>query len=152
MEGKNGNQKWKPVSTEWRESKYEAVGANGAKVVIVKGKQYDRIAKAGGKNPLARLIDSFQVYYELQRKIAELQDQVSNLTLQLEETKKKSQRHWDGECEARRDMAFLTVRFKDREKKLKELEQLGIINCFNDIVVEPVYGDDGKVSYYKKKK
>lgn len=148
----NEKSKWAPVTTDWRESKYEAVDANGAKVFVVKGRQFDRIAKAGGKNPLARLIDSFQVYYEMQKRIQALQDQVSNLTLQLEETKKKSQRHWDGECEARRDMAFLTVRFKDREKKLKELEQLGIINCFNDIVVEPVYDNDRKVSYYKKKK
>lgn len=151
MEGKNGN-KWNPVTTQWREEKYEAVDVNGAKVFVVKGTQYDRIAKAGGKNPLARLIDSFQVYYELQRRIQELKDQVSDLTIQLEEAKKKAQRHWDHECEARRDMAFMKSRLEDREKKLKELEQLGIINCFNDIVVEPVYGDDRKVRYYKKKK
>ena len=151
METQQKQSKWAPVTTDWRAEKYEAVGVNGNKVVILKGTQFDRISKAGGKNPLCRLIDSFAIYYELKQKIAELQDQVSNLTLQLEETKKKSQRHWDGECGARRDMAFLTVRFKDREKKLKELEQLGVINCFNDIVIEPVYGNDGKVSYYKKK-
>ena len=151
MEGKNGS-KWNPVTTQWREEKYEAVGANGAKVVIVKGQQFDKIAKLGGKNPLARLIDSFQVYYELQRRIAELQGQVTELTQQVEEANKKAKKSFAYECEARRDMAFMKSRLEDREKKLKELEKLGIINCFNDIVVEPVYGDDRKVLYYKKKK
>ena len=147
----NEKSKWAPVTETWREERYEAVGANGSKVIVCKGQQFDRISKVGGKNPLARLIDSFAIYYELKRKIAELQDQVSNLTVQLEEAKKKAQRHWDHECEARRDMAFMKSRLEDREKKLKELEQLGIINCFNDIVIEPVRDKDYKLLYYKKK-
>lgn len=152
MTMENGNGKWKPVSTEWREGQYEAIGANGAKVIVVKGKQYDRIAKAGGKNPLCRLIDSFEVYYTLQKRIQELQDQVSNLTLQLEETKKKSQRHWDGECEARRDLAFMTSKFKDRDHRLAQLEREGVLNRFYDFMLTPVRDKDGNTLYYVKKK
>lgn len=151
MESKNGN-KWNPVTTQWREEQYEAVGANGAKVVVVKGQQFDRISKVGGKHPLARLIDSFAIYYELKQKIAELQDQVSNLTLQLEETKKKSQRHWDGECEARRDLAFMTSKFKDRDHRLAQLEREGVLNRFYDFMLTPVRDKDGNTLYYVKKK
>lgn len=151
MENKNGS-KWNPVTTQWREEQYEAVGANGAKVVVVKGTQYDRIAKAGGKNPLARLIDSFQVYYEMQKRIQALQDQVSNLTLQLEEAKKKAQRHWDNECDARRELAFMTSKFKDRDHRLAQLEREGVLNRFYDFMLTPVRGKDGNTIYYVKKK
>lgn len=147
----NGS-KWAPVTTDWRAEKYEAVGANGAKVVILKGTQYDRIAKAGGKNPLARLIDSFQVYYEMQKRIQALQDQVAELTLQVEDANKKARKSWNDELEARRDMVFLQSRLDDREKKLKELEQLGAINCFNDILIAPVRDENNNILYYKKLK
>lgn len=146
------NGKWKPVSTEWREGQYEAIGANGAKVIVVKGPQYDRILKAGGKNPLCRLIDSFQVYYETQKRIQELQEQVSDLTLQLEEAKKKAQKAWDGECKARRDMAFLQSRLNDRDHILSDLRRMGVINEFNDIVITPVRDDNCKLLHYVKKK
>lgn len=151
MENKNGS-KWNPVTTQWREEQYEAVGANGSKVIVVKGTQYDRIAKAGGKNPLARLIDSFQVYYEMQKRIQALQDQVSNLTLQLEEAKKKAQRHWDNECDARRELAFMTSKFKDRDHRLAQLEREGVLNRFYDFMLTPVRGKDGNTIYYVKKK
>lgn len=146
----NGKSKWAPVTTDWRAEKYEAVGANGAKVVILKGTQYDRIAKAGGKNPLARLIDSFQVYYEMQKRIQALQDQVAELTLQVEDAKMKARKSWNDELEARRDMVFLQSRLEDREKKLKELEQLGAINCFNDILIAPVRDENNNILYFKK--
>lgn len=149
MESKNGS-KWQPVTTQWREEKYEAVDANGAKVFVVKGNQFDRIAKAGGKNPLARLIDSFQVYYEMQKRIQALQDQVAELTLQVEDAKMKARKSWNDELEARRDMVFLQSRLDDREKKLKELEQLGAINCFNDILIAPVRDENNNILYYKK--
>ena len=146
----NEKSKWAPVTTDWRAEQYEAVGANGSKVIVVKGTQYDRIAKAGGKNPLARLIDSFQVYYELQRRIQALQDQVAELTLQVEDANKKARKSWNDELEARRDMVFLQSRLEDREKKLKELEQLGAINCFNDILIAPVRDENNNILYYKK--
>lgn len=149
MEGKNGS-KWAPVTTDWRAEKYEAVGAGGNKVVIVKGQQFDKIARLGGKNPLARLIDSFQVYYELQRRIQALQDQVAELTLQVEDAKMKARKSWNDELEARRDMVFLQSRLDDREKKLKELEQLGAINCFNDILIAPVRDENNNILYFKK--
>lgn len=148
----NGKSKWAPVTTDWRAEKYEAVGANGSKVIVVKGTQYDRIAKAGGKNPLARLVDSFEVYFELQRRIQALQDQVAELTLQVEDAKMKARKSWNDELEARRDMVFLQSRLDDREKKLKELEQLGAINCFNDILIAPVRDENNNILYYKKLK
>ena len=151
MESKNGS-KWAPVTTDWRAEKYEAVGANGAKVIVVKGQQFDRISKLGGKNPLARLIDSFQVYYELKQKIAELQDQVSNLTLQLEEAKKKARKSWDGECDARRELAFMTSKFKDRDGRLAQLQNEGVLNRFYDFMLKPVRDKDGNFLYYVKKK
>lgn len=146
----NGKSKWAPVTTQWREGQYEAIGANGAKVIVVKGKQYDRIAKAGGRNPLVRLIDSFQVYFEMQKRIQALQDQVAELTLQVEDAKMKARKSWNDELEARRDMVFLQSRLDDREKKLKELEQLGVINCFNDILIAPVRDENNNILYYKK--
>lgn len=149
MESKNGS-KWNPVTTQWREEQYEAVGANGAKVTVIKGQQFDRISKVGGKHPLARLIDSFAIYYELKQKIAELKDQVAELTLQAEDAKMKARKSWNDELEARRDMVFLQSRLDDREKKLKELEQLGAINCFNDILIAPVRDENNKILYYKK--
>ena len=147
----NEKSKWAPVTTDWRAEQYEAVGANGAKVIVCKGQQFDRISKVGGKNPLARLIDSFAIYYELKQKIAELQDQVSNLTLQLEEAKKKARKSWDSECEARRDIFILKTRINDRDHILSDLRHLGAINEFNDIVIEPVRDKDYKLLYYKKK-
>lgn len=151
METQQKQNKWAPVTTDWRAEKYEAVGAGGNKVVIVKGQQFDKIARLGGKNPLARLIDSFQVYYELQRRIQALQDQVTDLTLQLEEAKKKAQKAWDGECKARRDMAFLQSRLNDRDHILSDLRRMGVINEFNDIVITPVRDDNCKLIHYKKK-
>lgn len=145
------NGKWKPVSTEWREGQYEAIGANGAKVIVVKGKQYDRIAKAGGKNPLCRLIDSFEVYYTLQRRIQELQEKVTELTQQVEEANKKAQKSFAYECEARRDIFILKTRINDRDRLLSDLRHLGVINEFNDIMIREVRDKDYKLLYYKKK-
>jgi hypothetical protein len=73
MENKNGS-KWQPVTTQWREGQYEAIGANGARLIIDEGQQFDRIAKARGKNPLCRLIDPLQVYHEMQKPIQERQE------------------------------------------------------------------------------
>lgn len=150
MESKNGG-KWNPVTTQWRAEKYEAVGAGGNKVVIVKGQQFDKIAKLGGKNPLARLIDSFQVYYEMQKRIQALQDQVSDLTLQLEKAKKKAKKSFAYECEARRDIVILKSRINDRDRLLSDLRHLGVINEFNDIMITQVRDKDYKLLYYKKK-
>jgi len=150
MENKNGG-KWAPVTTQWREEKYEAVGAGGNKVVIVKGQQFDKIAKLGGKNPLARLIDSFQVYYELQRRIQELQEKVTELTQQVEEANKKAKKSFAYECEARRDIFILKTRINDRDRLLSDLRHLGVINEFNDIVIREVRDKDYKLLYYKKK-
>lgn len=148
----NEKSKWAPVTSGWRAEKYEAVGAGGNKVVILKGTQFDRISKAGGKNPLCRLIDSFAIYYELKQKIAELQDQVSDLTLQLEEAKKKAQRHWDNECDARRELAFMTSKFKDRDHRLAQLQNEGVLNRFYDFMLEAVYDKEHNFLYYVKKK
>lgn len=150
MENKNGS-KWAPVTTDWRAEKYQAVGANGAKVIICKGQQFDRISKVGGKHPLARLIDSFAIYYELKQKIAELQGQVTDLTLQLEEAKKKAKKSFAYECEARRDMVILKSRLNDRDQILSDLRHLGVINEFNDIMITQVRDKDYKLLYYKKK-
>jgi hypothetical protein len=150
MENKNGS-KWQPVTTQWREGQYEAIGANGAKVIIVKGQQFDRIAKAGGKNPLCRLIDSFQVYYEMQKRIQELQEQVTELTQQVEEANKKAKKSFAYECEARRDMVILKSRLNDRDRLLSDLRHLGVINEFNDIMITQVRDKDYKLLYYKKK-
>lgn len=152
METQQKQSKWAPVTTDWRAEKYEAVGVNGAKVVIVKGQQFDKIAKLGGKNPLARLIDSFQVYYEMQKRIQALQEQITELTLQVEEAKKKAKRHWDNECDARRELAFMTSKFKDRDHRLAQLEREGVLNRFYDFMLTPVRGKDGNTLYYVKKK
>ena len=152
METQQKQSKWAPVTTDWRNERYEAVGVNGNKVVIVKGQQFDKIAKLGGKNPLARLIDSFQVYYELQQKIQALQDQVSDLTLQLEEAKKKAKKSWDMECEARRDLAFMTSKFKDRDHRLAQLQNEGVLNRFYDFMLEAVYDKEHNFLYYVKRK
>lgn len=152
METQQKQSKWAPVTTDWRAEKYEAVGVNGNKVVIVKGPQYDRILKAGGKNPLCRLIDSFEVYYTLQKRIQELQGQVTELTLQVEEAKKKAKRHWDNECDARRELAFMTSKFKDRDHRLAQLQNEGVLNRFYDFMLTPVRDKDGNTIYYVKKK
>lgn len=148
----NGKSKWAPVTETWRESKYEAVGAGGNKVVIVKGTQFDRISKAGGRNPLVRLIDSFQVYYEMQKRIQALKDQVTDLTTQLEEAKKKAKKSFAYECEARRDIVILKSRINDRDRLLSDLRHLGVINEFNDIMIREVRDKDYKLLYYAKKK
>lgn len=150
MENKNGG-KWAPVTTDWRAEKYEAVGVNGNKVVIVKGQQFDKIAKLGGKNPLCRLIDSFEVYYTLQKRIQELQGQVTELTQQVEEANKKAKKSFAYECEARRDIVILKSRINDRDRLLSDLRHLGVINEFNDIMITQVRDKDYKLLYYKKK-
>lgn len=151
METQQKQSKWAPVTTDWRAEKYEAVGAGGNKVVIVKGQQFDKIAKLGGKNPLARLIDSFQVYYEMQKRIQALQEQITELTLQVEEAKKKAKKSFAYECEARRDMVILKSRLNDRDQILSDLRHLGVINEFNDIMITQVRDKDYKLLYYKKK-